>query len=80
MVRPGVAGSTRRPASAKKIALISSDLPRENSATKATTSFSWPSRSRSPESCDWIGRVEEFVVGEEARHLVEPRDERAASR
>jgi hypothetical protein len=41
----------RRPVSAKKIALISSDLPRENSATKATTSFSLPSRSRRAPIC-----------------------------
>ena len=46
VVRPGVAGRMRRPVSAKKIALMSSDLPRENSATKATTNFSLPSRSR----------------------------------
>jgi hypothetical protein len=32
VVRPGVAGRMRRPVSAKKTALISSDLPRENSA------------------------------------------------
>ena len=41
----------RRPVSAKKIALISSDLPRENSATKATTSFSLPRRSRKARIC-----------------------------
>ena len=46
VVRPGVAGSMRRPVSAKKMALISSDLPRENSATKATISFSPASRAR----------------------------------
>ena len=51
VVRPGVAGRMRRPVSAKKIALISSDLPRENSATKATTSFSLPSRSRKAAIC-----------------------------
>src|SRR5207253_8598263 len=37
VVRPADDGSRRCPKSAKKIALISSDLPRENSATKATT-------------------------------------------
>ena len=51
VVRPGVAGRMRRPVSAKKIALMSSDLPRENSATKATTSFSLPSRSRKAVTC-----------------------------
>ena len=45
VVRPGVAGSTRRPVSAKKMALMSSDLPRENSATKASTSLSDDRRS-----------------------------------
>ena len=51
VVRPGVAGSTRRPASAKKMALISSDLPRENSATKATTRRSLARRWRSVAQC-----------------------------
>ena len=55
VVRPGVAGRMRRPVSAKKIALMSSDLPRENSATKATTSFSLPSRSRRASSCSVAG-------------------------
>ncbi|MPM97458.1 hypothetical protein SDC9_144631 [bioreactor metagenome] len=36
VVRPADEGSIRLPYSAKKMALISSDLPRENSATKAT--------------------------------------------
>ena len=36
VVRPAVDGTTRWPYCAKKMALISSDLPRENSATKAT--------------------------------------------
>jgi hypothetical protein len=40
VVRPAVVGSRRAPKSAKKIALISSDLPRENSATSATISLS----------------------------------------
>ena len=35
-VTPAVEGTTRWPYWAKKMALISSDLPRENSATKAT--------------------------------------------
>jgi len=48
VVRPGVAGSTRRPVSAKNSALISSDLPRENSATKASTKRSEASRCRTP--------------------------------
>ncbi len=47
VVRPGEAGRMRRPVSAKKMALISSDLPRENSATKATTSLSDSRRWRS---------------------------------
>ena len=34
VVRPALEGSTRLPKCAKKIALMSSDLPRENSATK----------------------------------------------
>ena len=38
VVRPADDGNSRCPKSAKKIALMSSDLPRENSATKATTS------------------------------------------
>ena len=46
VVRPGVAGSTRWPVSAKNRALISSDLPRENSATKASTRRSEPRRWR----------------------------------
>ena len=50
VVRPGVAGSTRRPVSAKKMALISSDLPRENSATKASTSLSLARRCGSASS------------------------------
>ena len=45
VVRPGVAGRTRRPAWAKKMALMSSDLPRDTSATKATTSLSLAMRS-----------------------------------
>jgi len=36
VVRPAVDGSSLRPYLAKKMALISSVLPRENSATKAT--------------------------------------------
>ena len=51
VVRPGVAGSTRRPASAKNIALISSDLPRDTSATKATTSLSASTRLRTARNC-----------------------------
>src|SRR5581483_10111228 len=43
--RPAAEGSRRWPKSAKKIALMSSDLPRENSATKATTSWSSCRRS-----------------------------------
>jgi hypothetical protein len=39
-VRPAEEGKSRWPKSAKKIALMSSDLPRENSATNATTSLS----------------------------------------
>jgi hypothetical protein len=39
-VRPADEGSSRWPKSAKKMALMSSDLPRENSATKATISLS----------------------------------------
>ena len=38
VVRPADDGTTRWPYCAKKIALISSDLPRENSATNATFS------------------------------------------
>ena len=45
VVRPADDGTTRWPYCAKKIALISSDLPRENSATNAT--FSRVSCSRS---------------------------------
>ncbi len=40
VVRPADAGSRRAPKSAKKMALMSSDLPRENSATSATISLS----------------------------------------
>ena len=40
VVRPADDGRSRCPKSAKKIALISSDLPRENSATNATMSLS----------------------------------------
>ena len=40
VVRPALAGMMRRPYSAKKMALISSDLPRENSATNATMTLS----------------------------------------
>ena len=40
VVRPALEGSTRLPKCAKKMALMSSDLPRENSATKATYSLS----------------------------------------
>ena len=40
VVRPALDGSTRWPKAAKKMALISSDLPRENSATNATYSLS----------------------------------------
>lgn len=40
VVRPALAGMMRRPYPAKNTALISSDLPRENSATKATVTFS----------------------------------------
>ena len=47
VVRPVLDGSTRVPWSPKKMALISSDLPRENSATKATTSRSSRSFCRS---------------------------------
>src|SRR5215831_330401 len=52
VVRPAAEGRSRCPKSAKKMALISSDLPRENSATNATTSLSWCSRS----SKCWIDR------------------------
>ncbi len=71
----------RRPVSAKKMALISSDLPRENSATKATTSFSLPSRSRSASICSAGGAVGEVVLGEKARQRLErARRARRASR
>ena len=65
----------RRPVSAKKMALISSDLPRENSATKATTSFSLPRRSRNAR--DLLGRlaVGEVVLGEESRERLEALDQ-----
>jgi hypothetical protein len=49
VVRPALEGRMRSPWSAKKIALMSSDLPRENSATKATMSLS--SRRRSSRYC-----------------------------
>ena len=46
VVRPADEGNMRLPWSAKKMALMSSDLPRENSATKATLSRSSRRRSR----------------------------------
>ena len=61
----------RRPVSAKKMALISSDLPRENSATKATTSFSLPRRSRSDAICSPAGALRQVVLGEKAGEVVD---------
>jgi hypothetical protein len=52
VVRPALDGRMRCPKLAKKMALISSDLPRENSATKATYSLS----SRSVERRGGAGR------------------------
>ena len=51
------------------MALISSDLPRENSATKATHSRSEASRSRSAAEIALAGIVEQFMVEQEARQV-----------
>ena len=53
VVRPADDGRMRLPYSAKKIALISSDLPRENSATNAMTSLSSAKRSRATSMRRW---------------------------
>ena len=47
VVRPALAGMMRRPYPAKKMALINSDFPRENSATKATMTLSARTRTSS---------------------------------
>jgi len=51
VVRPALAGMMRRPYPAKKMALMSSDLPRENSATKATITWSLRTCDSSRCSC-----------------------------
>ena len=67
----------RRPVSAKKMALMSSDLPRENSATKATTSLSLEPLAQRIEVI--VRRpLRQIVLGEEFRERVEPLAQRGA--
>jgi hypothetical protein len=62
VVRPALAGMMRRPYSAKNIALISSDLPRENSATKATMTLSARTWVLQPLKAVLQSGIEQFMV------------------